>query len=689
MKKYYLNRHLSITLSALLLSGSVLLAEDTKNDNTQLESVDVIAEQTSSYLNTNKINTNRTNITLEDTSKSIQVFNETFINDASLQNIEDIIEFSSNTVYVGNNHGRSTQISMRGFSSVPILIDGLKITNSINSPDVFNFNKVEVQKGPDSLQYGQSSPGGIVNLVKKKPTKESLSKIELEVSDNPSYKAKADIGGSLNDEESLYFRLVSTFTNDEGFTNSTTNTDSIFIAPSISYDINDNNTLTLMAEYFDETSPSTFGYYVNSDAEIMGSIENTISNPEEEFNKTQKIVGFDLDSTFDTWNSNFRYRYVDYIYDAGDVHLPQRYDESTNIVTRAYAYQKQAYQEHALQYTFNKELDIANMKHNISMGVDYNKAYSKIDMYYDPSPFDINILNPSYESLTTLSDHPSAWDMSGTKKYVQSWGTFIQDNINITDKVTVNAGLRYSESKPKDGDKSDALSPSLGLVYKITPKTTLYTNYSESFIPNSSSDINGNLLDPEEGKGFELGIKQKLFDDTFSLTAAAFKIKKVNVAIDDPNSDLLGINISSGEQQSQGFEIDLQGNITPELSLVASYGYTTTKDKDNKDNNLVNIPNHTANLFTMYNLAKLDLPNMNIGGGARFIGSKYADTANTMELDSAVIYNATIGYKKDNWQTNLSIQNLTNEAYINGAFSGARVYLGNPRTILAKVSYTF
>jgi len=694
MKYNYLHKHLSVTLSALLLSGSVLLAEDANNSNTKLKSVDVIAEQESNYINPDRINVNRTNITIDNTAKSIQIFNENFINDAHLQNIENIIEFSSNTVYVGNNHGRTSQISMRGFSSVPILIDGLKITNAVNSPEVFNFSAVEVQKGPDSLQYGQSSPGGIVNLVKKKPTKETLSKLDLEITDNPAYSAKVDLGGSLNKDQSLYFRLVSSLTNDEGFTNSTTDTNGIFIAPSIAYDINDNHTLTFITEYFDETSPSTFGNYVNIDGKIMGSAENTISNPDEEFNKTQKIIGFDLDSTFDTWNSNFKYRYVDYIYDAGDVHLPQSYDENTNIVSRAYAYQKQAYQEDALQYSLNKELKIANMRHNISTGIDYNKAYSKLDMQYDPfTPFNIDLLNPAYESLTTLADHPSAADYSGSKTYNKSWGAFIQDNINITDKVILNAGLRYSESKPKDGDKSDALSPSLGLIYNTSSNTKLYTSYSESFTPNTNTNSSGSLLDPEEGKGFEFGIKQKLFDDRFSLTAAVFKIKKVNVAIDDPDSDVWGVSIASGEQQSQGFEVDLQGNITSEISLVASYGYTTTKDIDNDNNDLVNIPNHTANLFTTYNLAKFNLPNLHIGGGARFIGSKYADTSNTIELDSVVIYNATIGYKIDNWQANLSVQNLTDEEYVDGAFSsnarGTRVYLGDPRTAVATLSYTF
>jgi len=688
MKHIHLHKYLTITLSTLILTNTTLLAED----NIKLNSIDIIADKETSYFN-KKMKGNRSNITLEDTAKSIQVFNKTFIEDANLQSVEDVIKFSSNALYTGNNHGRSNEISMRGFSGVPILVDGLKITNKVAHPDIYNFETIEIQKGPDSLQYGESSPGGLVNLVKKKPSKDSLSKIELEVNNNNAYGIKTDFAGSLLEDESLYFRLVSTLKKDEGFQNTVTDADRIFIAPSLAYDINDNNTLTFISEYTKETTPSSFGTYVNSKGEFVSSLENTISNPNEKHIKTQKTVGFDFDSNFDTWNSNFKYRYIDYVGDNADVHIPFRYDENTDTLTRFYAYQKQKHQEHALQYTLNKQVNLLNLEYNISVGADYNKAYTKLDMHFDMTkPYNINLSNPSYEDLTNLSDHSAAMNMSRDKTYVESWGTFLQNNINISDDLILNAGLRYSESKPKGGLKTDALTPSLGLVYHLTPKATLYTNYSESFKPNSNKDIKGNILDPETGKGIELGIKQKLFDDQFNLTMALFKINKENIAKLDANDPTNQSYKSSGEEESKGFEIDLNGNLTQDLSIIASYGYTTTKSKET-NLRLVNIPKHTANIYTKYNLSSFNLPNMYIGAGARYIGEKYADSSNQIKLDSAVIYDATIGYQKNNWKANLSIQNLSDEKYVEGSFSsdtrGTRVYAGNPQLVLAKISYTF
>jgi len=444
-----------------------------------------------------------------------------------------------------------------------------------------------------------------------------------------------------------------------------------------------------MAEYLKEKTPSSFGTYINSKGNLIAPIENMSSHPDEEFKKTQKIVGFDLNSDFDTWNSNFKYRYIDYVGTNGDVHMPQAYNEATDTVRRVYAYQSQEFSEHALQYTLNKELNIFNIKNNISLGADYNKAYSQTFMHFDPfNAYNLDLSNPDYEDFTSLSDHPGAMDMTGEKTYNKSWGIFLQDSIHLTENLIFNAGLRYSESKPKDGQKSDALTPSLGLVYKVTPSTSIYTNYSESFTPNTNLDENDNILDPEEGKGYELGIKQKFLDDKLNLTAAIFKIEKENVPLVQglaPNTYYK----ASGKQQSQGIEFDLTGQITPNLAIVASYGYTKTKDLDNDNNRLKNIPTHTANIFTTYHLSSFNLPNTYIGGGARFLGSRYTTDTNDLKLDSEIIYNATVGYKKGNWKASLNVQNLTDEEYVEGAMLANRVYAGTPRTIMATISYKF
>ena len=691
MKKKFQKRNLSIGLSAILLTSISLCAQE----NTKLNEVNIIEKIASPYENEGKAKLNRSGIDISNTAKSIQVFNRNFIEDAHLQNIDDIIEMSSNTVYTGSTDGKSDNISMRGFSGVPILIDGINITNKLASPVLFNYDDIEIQKGPDSIQYGKSSPGGIVNLNKKRPTKDTLANIELEIKDNPSISPKIDLGGSLNENESIYYRFVSVFEHDEGYTNSNTNTQKIFLAPSLSYDINDENKLTFLAEYTDEKTPTNFGTNVDSNGQLVAPIKNVTSHPDEEFNKELKVLGFDFDGNYNTWSNNFKYRYISHERDYGYVYLPLMYNQSTNTVTRFPAEQKQKFSEHALQYTLNKEFNLFGLSNNISVGADYNKAYTESISRAEMTPYSIVLSNPSYEeNINPLNENNTIRDMSSDKTYVKSWGTFFQNNINLTQKLILNAGLRYSESKPEKGQISSAVTPSFGLVYNLTPNTTFYTNYSESFIPNSKSDRNGKVLDPETGKGYEFGVKQKAFDNRLSLTAAVFKIEKENIALDDPNAPALSAwSIASGKQESSGIEVDIIGDINDDLSILASYGYTSTKNRNEDDKDLRNIPNHTANIFTKYKLTSFNLPHTYIGAGARYLGSKYADDANKIKIGSEIIYNATLGYKKGKWRTNLSIQNLTNEEYVDGSASGntsdTRVYVGNPRTVLASISYSF
>lgn len=690
MKNKLLRNNLSFNLCAILLASSTLYGQG----STKLGDITINANTSSTYQNLNNVKLNRSGTEIQNTAKSIQIFNENLIEDAQLQNIQNVITLSSNTVYTGNTDGKSTNISMRGFSGVPILTDGLRTTYTVANPEIFNYKTVEIQKGPDSLQYGKSSPGGIVNLVRKKPSKEDIINMQVEISDKFSISPKLDIGGSLNTDQSLYYRLVSTLEYDEGFTDSNTDIEKIFVSPSVSYDINDNHTLTFIAEYTDETTPTTFGSNVNSKGDIVGSVETVTSHPDEEFKKKQKLVGIEVDSVFDTLHSNFKYQYNKYTRDYGDVYLPLSYDESTNSVTRYPAIQIGKYEEHSLQYTLNKEMNLLGYKNNLTVGIDYNRVYTEgksiLDFF---APSSLDLLNPIYEnSFTSVSDYSHAYDLSSERTYVESSGVFLQDNIHLNEHLVLNTGLRYSQSKPEDSEKSDALTPSLGLVYHISPRTTLYTSYSESFTPNTNKDSSNNVLDPETGEGFDLGVKQKLFNNNLDLTAALFKIKKTNISQSDPDDITNTYYVSSGEQTSQGFEIDLNGNITPELSLIASYGYTKTEDKDN-NKELRNNPKHTANIFATYTLSELDLPNIYIGGGAKYIGDRYGDTANTIKFDSTIIYSATVGYQKNDWKLNVSIQNLTDEEYVNGSASGktndTRVYVGDPRTVLATFAYSF
>ncbi|RXI43370.1 TonB-dependent siderophore receptor [Malaciobacter mytili] len=689
MKIVGLQRKLSITLCSLLFASSSLFAKD-KEQTKQLDSITILEKTTADYQNKKKINLARNNIDIEEMAKSVQVYNEDFIKDYQPQNINDIVTMSSNTTYLGDNHGRENKFAIRGFAGVPVLRDGFNLSNSVAYPELFNLERVEILKGPDSLQYGEANPGGLINLVHKKPQKEFHAQTVFEYTSNKSYSPKLDVGGSLNKDGSLRYRLVSVYKTDEGVKDYNNDAKKIFIAPSIAYDIDDNNTITFISEYLNERKQSDFGAYVKSDGTLATSTKTVTSHPDETLDKLQKIYGFELQSNYNSWNSLLRYRYIDYEIDNHDVHIPFVYNEAANTLSRFYASQRNQYKDNILQYTLNKEIDIFNLRNRFTIGADYRKSSSKFRGYMDRRTlYTINLSNPTYEKLTSKDDHPQAITYGNTGETIitRRVGGFLQDHINLTDNLILSAGVRYDRVTPQNSQKSSKVLPQVGLVYKLSNQTTLYANYSESFYPQTALDKNGKLLDPEEGKGIELGVKQKLFNDNFDLTAAIFKIQKENIATTDETNPLF--SVASEEQESRGFEIDLAGEIISGWSLVASYGYTKTEDKGKNEGKLLaGIPKHTFNLFTTYNLNSFGLPNTFIGGGARYIGSRYADTTNSVKLDSNIIYNATLGYKKGHWSANLSLHNITDEEYVESA-STSRVYIGTPRAVVATLSYSF
>lgn len=712
MKKKFLAKNLSITVCAFLLSQSAALAE--QNNTNELESITVIGSE-SDYTTEAKPTILRGNIDLEDTAKSVQIFNRNFINDFQIKDIVEVLTMSSNVIFFGDNNGRASTYAIRGFMNVPLLRDGMNINNAIGNPEVYGLERVEVLKGPASLQYGQGGAGGLINLVKKKPdSKETQGELVLEATSEGKYSTKFDIQGAANEEGSARYRVVSSYLKDgNDNTNFNTDTTKIYIAPSLAYDINDNNTLTLVAEYFDVERPTDYGKMIDNNGELIGDREDITSHPDDKMTTEQKVFGFDLESNFGDWESNLRYRYSNYLLDIGDTYLPYSYVSKTDTLYRYYSYMKQENKENLLQYTIDKEYDVSGIKHKISMGIDYSKLNQNYTNTYDTTPlYYIDFSDQKFESaMTSASDHTDAVDFGGTGNDIDKAGVFIQDSIELSSKVITQLGLR-AEKYDVSGDngtpdgvveskKYNSTTPNIGFVYKYSPKTSLYANYSESFHMQDIryTDENNKLLDPEEGKGFEIGIKQKLFKDHFNLTAALFQIDKENVAMYNATTAKY---LPSDTQKSKGFELDLSGEIAPGWSMVASYGYAdtevtyavTTRGVGTTYYNgkeLVGVAKHSGNLFSTYYINE----NLYFGAGARYIGKRYVDYVNTVEVDSSVIYNAMMGYTTKDWSAKFAVKNLSDETYFeavgaNGLGSTTRNNeLGDPRTFIATLTYKF
>ncbi|MEM9246436.1 MAG: TonB-dependent receptor, partial [Cyanobacteria bacterium P01_F01_bin.153] len=317
--------------------------------------------------------------------------------------------------------------------------------------------------------------------------------------------------------------------------------------------------------------------------------------------------------------------------------------------------------------------------------------------------FILDIFNPVYEAIP----RPNFEELPVFRDEVietDRLGIFIQDQISLTDNLILLAGLRYDTIAQKtqreesmflqaadDTQNDDAFTPRVGIVYQPIEEISLYGSYSRSFTPNSGTDVDGNFFDPEEGEGFEVGIKAELFDGRLAATLAYFNITKQNIVTTDPDNSRL--SVITGEQRSRGIELDVAGEILPGWNIIASYAYIDAEiTEDNRfevGNRLFSVPEHSASLWTTYEVQSGDLEGLSVGLGFNFVGERAGDLGNTFELDSYFLTNAALSYRRNNWQAALNFKNLFDIDYILGSNSRARVDPGEGFAVVGSISVEF
>ncbi|NEO25693.1 MAG: TonB-dependent receptor, partial [Kamptonema sp. SIO4C4] len=232
----------------------------------------------------------------------------------------------------------------------------------------------------------------------------------------------------------------------------------------------------------------------------------------------------------------------------------------------------------------------------------------------------------------------------------------------------------------------------IGVVYQPADNISLYANYSQSFLPNSGTTITGDPLEPERGEGFEIGVKTE-FNPNLLATLTYFNISKRNVATADLTDPRF--SVATGEQQSEGIELDINGEIAPGWNLIASYSYIDAQvTEDNQievGNALAGIPEHSASLWTTYSLQSGDLSGLELGLGFNWVGSRQGDLRNSFELDPYFRVDAVIAYQQENWQFALQLKNLFDVEYIAGTprTRTRGIEPGAPFTLIGSFTYRF
>ena len=652
----------------------------------------------------------RTDTPLRDIPQSIQVIPRQVIEDQQAIRIEEVLENAAGVTFLGNVDGQGINFAIRGFDNAPVLRDDFRLlgfAGGAAAPEVANLERVEVLRGPASVLYGQVEPGGLINLVSKRPLPEPYYNFQLQGGNRGFVSPRIDLSGPLTADGRVLYRLNALYRREDSFRDLDDPFNRSFIAPTLTWLIGDRTNLTINLEYINDDDPADFGTVLSGDGDTIIPRDRVIGNPDDTIEKDYLSVGYTLEHRFsENWQLRNQFSYISDDFDYNVVALPFAFDESTGTLFRAFTDRFNEDDFYSLFTNLQGRFNTGPVEHTLLFGVDLARTDSSgVTRFSTTAPeflTPLDIFNPDYAAVSAPLDGDNIPIAFGSETRTDRLGLYLQDQIDILDNLILVAGLRYDIvdqdttnvlTNLETNQSDDAVSPRIGIVYQPIEPVSLYANYAQSFNPNVGADAGGQSFEPEEGEGFEVGVRAELIENRLATTLAYFDITKRNVLTADPIVPFA--SVATGEQRSRGVDFGLTGEILSGWNIIASYAYIDAEvTEDNTDivgNRLTGIPEHSVSLWTTYELQSGALQGLGFGLGFNFVGERQVDLANSFDVDSYFIVNAAAFYRRDNWRVGLNIDNLFDTNYIasvNG-FSFRAVYPGNPLTVRASVSVTW
>ncbi|WP_105258342.1 TonB-dependent siderophore receptor [Pseudoalteromonas sp. T1lg88] len=646
---------------------------------TKMETIEVVGSYFNDYKVDSASGAMRTDASLLETAQSVTVIPETIVNEQLATTLGEVLNNDASLTSGSNQRNRET-FNMRGFSlssATGYLRDGHQHWSHYQQP-IEILERVEVIKGPASILYGQSGPGGLVNMVTKKPTANRFVNVSADVDQHGSTRFMLDASSALNDDETLRGRGI-VVKQDVNFWRDYANGDErerdrFLGALVLDYDLSDD---TLIRVHYDRTDDKTgldTGAWLDSQGKVIGD-DKTIYDFSWAFTDiVVENLGLDVRTYLnDYWQLRLGYNEQTFErqrfesaprkpsdYQVGDSYNSRPYDRFDDWqFTTAYI-------------DFIGDFQLAGMQHQLLIGA------NSLDYYYGQ-------LRTSADAIDYIpgQSEPSRPDISYTSDTSLSsdeydyYGIYIQDLITFNPQWQLSLGGRYDKQN-KEGANNESVLPKVGVLYHPNDNATLYVSYSEGFEPQSSerlineSDKNHNMkLDAVTSEQMEIGAKWQLFDERLLLTGALFDISKkgtlVSELVDHPDYDTITTQV--GEQRHKGIELAAQGAVSDRFFVMASSMYLDAnyeRDEDLEGKTPADAPKWSASLWSRYEVTEA----LALNAGLFYTGKRFADSDNQIEKDAytRVDVGATYAIKLagNDVDLRLNIENLFDTEYLAG-----------------------
>ncbi|MGE3290863.1 MAG: TonB-dependent siderophore receptor [Geminicoccaceae bacterium] len=603
---------------------------------------------------------------------------------------------------------RADWIYIRGFDATQtgLFLDGLQLYQTAFASwriDPFALESVDVLRGPSSMVYGASSPGGLFNLVLKRPTAEPLRHVESGFDNFGQKYGAVDVGGPIDEEGKLLYR----FTTRGHFGDTDTDHDEydgFFVAPSFSWRPNEDTNLTVHSMFQKSNAKQSNGFLPYEGTVTRTEIGRIakdlyVGNPHrDKFNQDQFILGYELDHRFsDTWSlrQNAQYSYVNVF---GRQLYPYGYNnpEQTELYRINFKTSPEAHL-FAIDNTAVANFSTGPLEHELLTGIDY-KWYRIAD---DQSTawteqFPLDLLDPDYGVSTKSPYYRYIWN----RQHIQDFGVYVQDQARFDENWVLTLGARYDWLSTETDDRLTSTTSSdspgqaswrAGLNYLFDNGVTPYASFQTFFNPVPGVDASGHPFEPEDGQQYEVGIKYEPPGWNTLLSVAAFDLTRKNVLTPDPANPFN--QVQKGEIRSRGLELEAVSSPLPGLNVIGAYTLmdleVTESTGPDEGNVPVGVPESMASTWADYTIQSGPLAGAGAGLGVRWVGRSYADEANDLRVDDYLLTDAALYYERQGWRAAVNVTNLFDKTYVASCDGASSCFYGAGRQVLFSLGVTW
>ncbi|ACB28000.1 TonB-dependent siderophore receptor [Methylobacterium radiotolerans] len=626
------------------------------------------------------------------------------ITDLAATRVDRVFNYLPGVAQQNNFGGLSIfSYAIRGVTTSEIYQNGFPLNRGTPPPpDAQNIERIEVLKGPGAGLFGRSDPGGLVNIITKQPTAQRFVEFGNQVDSFGLTRGTVDAGGPLNEDGTVLYRF-NFAAQGAGSFRDFADSDRLLVAPVVSWQITPDTRITVEADI--QRNRIIFDRGVIAINKQLGflPISRFLGEPGQSTYQSQNILQARIDHRFnDDWQLRLATHFATGTLDGESAEI-RSIASDNRTVARDRNVRDYRWDVAVGQADLIGRFDTGGIGHTLLLGFERESTDSRtlyLRSNFRTNPYALDIYAPVYgQALPPLTIPRNNLErVTNTALYAQDqivlspeWRALVATRLDIFEDS-------FRERIPRSqADQSRvAASPRAGLIYQPVPWLSLYTNVGTSFRPNIGPDAAavspGKPLKPETGQGYEIGAKAELFGGNLLLTAATFRVDRQNVLTPDPNNS--GFSLAAGAVRSQGFELTAQGQLSPELKILAGYVYAdAVVTKDNVlpvGAPLINVPRHSGSLLAVYEVQGGDWKGFGIGGGVRGVGERPGDAAGSgFVLPAYIAADALAYYRYENMRFGLNVENIFNTVYYESSLNVFRVYPGSPRRITGSFTVRF